>query len=179
LEPDAKGLFGLNLRYENHYGHLGTARLSRLLPDSSADLCYPRLRIGDELLDVDGQPIECFKSQEELVRLFRNAAGQKTPLTLSLRRCRIVDPEEEIADAGRVIEYHSYNNNNGLLNNTESAVESVDRLSEELRNGRIISQFGLLAKSRPELATSSARSEVNINKNRYADIYPCKLLKFD
>lgn len=167
LEPDSDGLFGLNLRYQNYAGQLGTARLSRLLPDSSADLCYPRLRVGDELLDVDGQPVQCFKSQDELVRLFRQAAGLRTPVTLSLRRrSRLPDSEEE-EDEKRPLEYVHFE---GAANMT--AEESVDLLAEGLRTGRILSRFELLYKSRPELSSNAAKKDVNVLKNRYADIYP-------
>ena len=80
LKADGSGLFGLNLRYEKERS---CAHLSRLLPNSSATETYPPLRIGDELLAVNGEPVACL-SQEQLADMFRCA--RQTSLTLSLRR---------------------------------------------------------------------------------------------
>ena len=171
LRPDPEGRFGLNLRYDSSSagGLLNAARLSRLLPDSSADLCYPRLRIGDQLLDVDGQPVQCLK-HDELIGIFRTAAGHQAPLTLSLRRSStggiLPDTAEPVA-----VEYVG-----GCVDDESStaptAVESVAQLSEELRTGRILARFELLPKSRLELTCSAARLDANMGKNRYGDILP-------
>jgi len=80
LCPDGSGLFGLNLRYEKERS---CAHLSRLQPNSSATETYPPLRVGDELMAVNGEPVACL-SQEQLVDIFRSA--RQSSLTLSLRR---------------------------------------------------------------------------------------------
>ena len=61
-------------------------------------------------------------------------------------------------------------------NVNQSMNQSAASISEGLRTGRLLSHFDLLPRSRPELSTSVARHEDNVNKNRYGDIFPCKHL---
>lgn len=163
LTPDASGKFGFNLRFEKERS---SARLSRLIPNSSADTSYPPLHVGDEVLAVNGHPVACL-SPSELVELF-NAAKQSS-LTLSLRRGGYQWAEQDEDQSIQYVQEPS----------DMTARESVEALEEGLRNGRILSHFDLLSRSRPELSTSVARRDENIQKNRYGDIFPCKKhLKF-
>lgn len=158
LKADASGVFGFNLRFEKERA---SARLSRLLPNSSADMSYPPMHVGDELVAVEGHPVECL-TQTELMELFR--AARQSSLTLSLRRTGYCWTEQE---EDPPVQY--------VLEPAEmSPKESVAAIVDGLRTGRILSHFDLLPRSRPELSSSIARRDENIQKNRYGDIFPCK-----
>lgn len=158
LTPDGSGKFGFNLRFEKERS---SARLSRLIPNSSADSSYPPLHVGDEILAVNGHPVACL-SPAELVELF-NAAKQSS-LTLSLRRGGYQWTEQDEDQSIQYIQEPA----------DMTAGESVEAVEEGLRNGRILSHFDLLPRSRPELSSSVARRDENFQKNRYGDIFPCK-----
>lgn len=156
LKADASGVFGFNLRFEKERA---SARLSRLLPNSSADMSYPPMHVGDELVAVEGHPVECL-TQTELMELFR--AARQSSLTLSLRRTGYCWTEQE---EDPPVQY--------VLEPAEmSPKESVAAIVDGLRTGRILSHFDLLPRSRPELSSSIARRDENIQKNRYGDIFP-------
>lgn len=158
LTADSTGKFGFNLRFEKERS---SARLSRLIPNSSADMSYPPMHVGDELVAVEGHPVECL-SQAELMEIFR--AARQSSLTLSLRRSGHMWSDQ---DEGPSIQY--------VLEPTDmSARDSIAAISDGLRTGRILSHFDLLPRSRPELSSSVARRNENIQKNRYGDIFPCK-----
>jgi hypothetical protein len=158
LKADASGVFGFNLRFEKERS---SARLSRLLPNSSADMSYPPMHVGDELVAVEGHPVECL-TQAELMELFR--AARQSSLTLSLRRAGYCWNEQ---DEDPPVQY--------ILESTEmSSKESVAAIADGLRTGRILSHFDLLPRTRPELSSSVARRDENIQKNRYGDIFPCE-----
>lgn len=160
LTADSSGKFGFNLRFEKERS---SARLSRLIPNSSADMSYPPLHIGDEIIAVEGHPVECL-TQTELMEIFR--AARQSSLTLSLRRSGYMWSDQ---DEGPSIQY--------ILEPTDvSAIDSIAAIAEGLRTGRILSHFDLLPRSRPELSSSVARRDENIQKNRYGDIFPCKYL---
>lgn len=158
LKADASGVFGFNLRFEKERA---SARLSRLLPNSSADMSYPPMHVGDELVAVEGHPVECL-TQIELMELFR--AARQSSLTLSLRRSGYCWAEQ---DEDPPVQY--------VLERPEMLVkESVAAIVDGLRTGRILSHFDLLPRCRPELSSSIARRDEDIQKNRYGDIFPCK-----
>jgi hypothetical protein len=158
LKADASGVFGFNLRFEKERS---SARLSRLLPNSSADMSYPPMHVGDELVAVEGHPVECL-TQAELMELFR--AARQSSLTLSLRRAGYCWNEQ---DEDPPVQY--------ILESTEmSFKESVAAIADGLRTGRILSHLDLLPRTRPELSSSVARRDENIQKNRYGDIFPCE-----
>lgn len=158
LTADASGMFGFNLRFEKERS---SARLSRLIPNSSADMSYPPMHVGDEIVAVEGHPVECL-SQAELMELFR--AARQSTLRLSLRRTGYAWNEQ---DEDPSVQY--------ILEPPDmSPRESVAAIADGLRTGRILSHFDLLPRSRPELSSSVARRDENIQKNRYGDIFPCK-----
>ena len=56
----------------------------------------------------------------------------------------------------------------------QTAEGSVAAIDEDLRSGRLLAQFDLLPRCRPELSTQVARRDENLRKNRYGDIFPCE-----
>lgn len=157
LTADSSGMFGFNLRFEKERS---SARLSRLIPNSSADMSYPPMHVGDELVAVEGHPVECL-TQAELMEIFR--AARQSSLTLSLRRSGYMWSENDDDPSVQYV----------LEQPDMTARDSVAAIADGLRTGRILSHFDLLPRSRPELSSSVARRDENIQKNRYGDIFPC------
>lgn len=159
LESDPAGVFGFNVRFR---GSDSCAQLSRVLPNSPADLCYPPLGIGDELVSINGLCIEKM-TQLEVLQLFRTA--RHSSLALSLRRPPAGvggSSTEDLLECEYVTQA-----------NDSTAEQSVARIAEQLRTGVILNGFDMLARCRPELSCAVAKSDDNLRRNRYGDIFPC------
>ena len=65
LEADAVGVFGFNVRFDS--GDRWPA-VSRVAPDSPADLCYPPMRLNDRLLSVNGHCVDQLDHHQVLLR---------------------------------------------------------------------------------------------------------------
>lgn len=57
----ATGLYGFNLRYGKDFS---SAYFSRIVANSPADCCYPRIHVGDQLVAVNGHPLQCLTQAE-------------------------------------------------------------------------------------------------------------------
>lgn len=55
------GLYGFNLRYGKDFS---SAFFSRIVANSPADCCYPRIHVGDQLVAVNGHPLQCLTQTE-------------------------------------------------------------------------------------------------------------------
>jgi len=150
------GLYGFNLRYGKDFS---SAFFSRIVANSPADCCYPRIHVGDQLVAVNGHPLQCL-TQTEVMAQFDG--GRQSYITISVKQHggyfmeQDDEPLQYVHDKSTDI----------------SVSESVIAIAEGLRTGRILSAFDVLPRCRPELSTNVAKREDNIRKNRYGDISP-------
>ena len=101
LTADNSGLFGFNIRFQNALH--ASAFISRIIPNGPADMCYPPMRIGDELLAINGHPIDSL-TQGDVIELFR--AARHSSLALFLRRSGTVPLS--IRTDSFILTFHSF-----------------------------------------------------------------------
>lgn len=75
MRPDADGRYGFNVKGGKDQNH--PIIVSRVATGSSAELCYPRLNEGDQVMVINGR--DCTKMRhEEVVQYIRAARESAT-----------------------------------------------------------------------------------------------------
>ncbi|XP_071493676.1 tyrosine-protein phosphatase non-receptor type 4-like isoform X1 [Diadema antillarum] len=163
--PDDRGRFGFNVKGGADQG--APIIVSRVAPNTPADLCIPRLNEGDQILRLNNQDVSS-STNDQVVAIIRaiGDAGNKD-LVLTVRPNVYVGEEVEepvfqyIPESPRII--------NGEI---DSLTESIMLLQEALDTGMAQAQFDQLYRKKPGMTMGACRLAENIAKNRYRDISP-------
>lgn len=163
--PDDRGRFGFNVKGGADQG--APIIVSRVAPNTPADLCIPRLNEGDQILQINGKDASTF-TNEQLVSTIRALGEARTKdLVLTVRPNVYVGEEVEepvfqyIPESPRIV--------NGEI---DSLTESFMLLQEGLDTGMAIAQFDQLYRKKPGMTMGACRMAENVAKNRYRDIAP-------
>nr|XP_054768051.1 tyrosine-protein phosphatase non-receptor type 4-like isoform X2 [Lytechinus pictus] len=163
--PDDRGRFGFNVKGGADQG--APIIVSRVAPNTPADLCIPRLNEGDQILQINGKDASTF-TNEHLVSTIRALGEARTKdLVLTVRPNVYVGEEVEepvfqyIPESPRVV--------NGEI---DSLTESFMLLQEGIDSGMAIAQFDQLYRKKPGMTMGACRLAENVAKNRYRDIAP-------
>eukprot|EP00057_Strongylocentrotus_purpuratus_P016595 XP_011671069.1 PREDICTED: tyrosine-protein phosphatase non-receptor type 4 [Strongylocentrotus purpuratus] len=163
--PDDRGRFGFNVKGGADQG--APIIVSRVAPNTPADLCIPRLNEGDQILQINGKDASTF-TNEQLVSTIRALGEARTKdLVLTVRPNVYVGEEVEepvfqyIPESPRIV--------NGEI---DSLTESFMLLQEGLDTGMAIAQFDQLYRKKPGMTMGACRLAENVAKNRYRDIAP-------
>lgn len=78
IQPDSQGRFGFNITGGVDCSH--PVIISRIIANSAADRCYPRLNEGDQILKINGQNIGqwSYGNVVNYIRSLRNNYGEMT-----------------------------------------------------------------------------------------------------
>ncbi|CAK8696658.1 tyrosine-protein phosphatase non-receptor type 4-like [Clavelina lepadiformis] len=163
LNPDSNGRYGFNVKGGADYNNGIT--ISKVVEDSPAALCSPRLNIGDHVLQVNGKDLRQF-SHDQVIRFIKKTCEDQTEELelLVLPNCiRIENTEKplfsELTTADRQVETNVLDNSIKLLENM-------------LSSGEVLSMFDKLHRKKPGETTNHARLPLNSTKNRYRDVLP-------
>ncbi|CAH1788374.1 unnamed protein product, partial [Owenia fusiformis] len=168
MTPDEQGRFGFNVKGGADQGM--PIIVSRVAPNTPADLCIPRLNEGDQVLFINGRDVSTH-SHEQVVQFIR--ASREThsgELVLVVRpNVYVGEDQPEEPEFQYVPETHHISTV-GPQGNILS--DSLMLLQESLESGAALAQFEQLYRKKPDMTMNAARLSENINKNRYRDISP-------
>ncbi|CAJ0941444.1 unnamed protein product, partial [Mesorhabditis belari] len=170
IRPDAQGRFGFNVK--GGADQPVAVIVSKVVPGSSADKCYPRLNEGDQLLMINGRDVSTMAHDQVVayIRAARNMPnGGELVLVIRPNVYRLGEelPEPDASclppEPVRVAD---------TVPRSDKLSHSLRILAESLKNGSIITQFEQLYRRKPNLTMNDCRLSSNVNKNRYRDVCP-------
>uniref|UniRef100_A0A1I8IDH4 Protein-tyrosine-phosphatase n=1 Tax=Macrostomum lignano TaxID=282301 RepID=A0A1I8IDH4_9PLAT len=187
IKPDSSGRFGFNVK--GGADQDSPILVSRVAPNSPADLTEPRLRQGDQLLYINGRDLGGH-THEQAVQFIRAAAERHSGELLLVVRQRsstdeeaasaqlpvvpitIIDPADcdYRLDKDNIDEFTDEQSDDNDRYDDSSLMDSMRQLQLELESGVALDQFDRLFRRKPGLSMSAARRPENLAKNRYRDI---------
>lgn len=175
LLADEHGRFGFNVK-----GGIDLSlpvQVSKVVPNTPADRCTPRVCEGDEVVMINGQEVVGLK-HDEVVKMIRDChKNYQGELLLTVRPNLLVSHlSEEEPLYQYVPENDEIGSHSNLLDGDALFTQSLLLLSDGLASGALLAQYELMYRRNPDLAITEARKPENAPKNRYRDISPCKLL---
>ncbi|BFZ01359.1 hypothetical protein BsWGS_04397 [Bradybaena similaris] len=168
MKPDEKGRFGFNVKGGADQGM--PIIVSRVAPNTAADLAIPRLNEGDQVLFINGRDVSQHTHEQVVMFIKASRETHSGELTLVVRpNVQISEDPGDEPDYSYIPETHQIASTSSSANTLES---SLMLLQESLESGAAIAQFEQLYRKKPGLTLNAARLDANINKNRYRDISP-------
>ncbi|XP_049863028.1 tyrosine-protein phosphatase non-receptor type 4 isoform X2 [Schistocerca gregaria] len=167
ITPDEQGRFGFNVK--------GGANLnmpivvSRVVPNTPADRCCPKLNEGDQVLFINGQNISGMLHEQvvNLIRETRDSASGE--LILTVKPSAVYEAQDIEEPPYQYVPDRPHTNG---IDQADALAESMLLLADGLASGALIAQFEQLYRKKPGLTTNESRKQENVNKNRYRDISP-------
>ncbi|CAG5120348.1 unnamed protein product, partial [Candidula unifasciata] len=168
MKPDEKGRFGFNVKGGADQGM--PIIVSRVAPNTSADLAIPRLNEGDQVLFINGRDVSQHTHEQVVMFIKASRETHSGELTLIVRpNVQINEDPGDEPDYSYVPETHQIASTSSSANTLES---SLMLLQESLESGAAIAQFEQLYRKKPGLTLNAAKLDANLSKNRYRDISP-------
>ncbi|XP_023707598.1 tyrosine-protein phosphatase non-receptor type 4 isoform X2 [Cryptotermes secundus] len=168
ITPDEQGRFGFNVKGGSDLNM--PILVSRVVPNTPADRCYPKLNEGDQVLFINHHDVSGMM-HEQVVNLIR--ASRDSPpgeLILMVKPSAVYEARDEeeppyqyVPDLPHVT---------AVADRADALAESMLLLADGLASGALVAQFEQLYRKKPGLLTDEAKKSENQNKNRYRDISP-------
>ncbi|CAH0563802.1 unnamed protein product, partial [Brassicogethes aeneus] len=148
-------------------------KISRIVADTPADKCTPKLNVGDVLLQINEH--ECTGAlYDEACSYIREARKQNEGrLTLVVKQFASAHPEQ--GAAGVPEPYYLYvpaGSDVSPSSPSDALQMSIHLLADGLESGHQVNQYEMLPRKHPDLACDESAKPKNVNKNRYRDISP-------
>ncbi|GFO25800.1 tyrosine-protein phosphatase non-receptor type 4 [Plakobranchus ocellatus] len=167
MKPDEKGRFGFNVKGGADQGM--PIIVSRVAPNTPADLAIPRLNEGDQVLLINGRDVSQHTHEQVVMFIKASRETHSGELALVVRPNVYVSEEQvEEPDFTYIPDTHQI----ASSSSANTLQSSLMLLQESLESGAAIAQFEQLYRKKPGLTLNAARLDANINKNRYRDISP-------
>ncbi|CAL4090418.1 unnamed protein product [Meganyctiphanes norvegica] len=169
MKPDSQGKFGFNVKggADQNLAIL----VSRVVPNTAADRCYPRLNEGDQVLFINGRDVSTM-SHEQVVNFIRASRECHTgELVLSVKQ-NVYLGEDLEEPAFQYVPESLPASATVPAGSTAPLQESMLLLAEGLESGAVVAQFEQLYRRKPGLTLNEPRKQENEKKNRYRDISP-------
>ncbi|XP_025096185.1 tyrosine-protein phosphatase non-receptor type 4-like isoform X2 [Pomacea canaliculata] len=168
MKPDDHGRFGFNVKGGADQGM--PIIVSRVAPETPADLAIPRLNEGDQVLYINGRDVSQHTHEQVVMFIKASRETHSGELVLIVRpNVYVGEDTADEPDFTYIPETHQIASSSSSANTLES---SLLLLQEGLESGAAIAQFEQLYRKKPGLTVNVARLDANINKNRYRDISP-------
>ncbi|RUS91860.1 hypothetical protein EGW08_000431, partial [Elysia chlorotica] len=167
MKPDEKGRFGFNVKGGADQGM--PIIVSRVAPNTPADLAIPRLNEGDQVLLINGRDVSQHTHEQVVMFIKASRETHSGELALVVRpNVYVSEDQTEEPDFTYIPDTHQI----ASSSSTNTLQSSLMLLQESLESGAAIAQFEQLYRKKPGLTLNAARLDANINKNRYRDISP-------
>ncbi|XP_058868921.1 tyrosine-protein phosphatase non-receptor type 3 isoform X4 [Acipenser ruthenus] len=169
ITPDEEGRFGFNVK--GGVDQKMPLVISRVSPDSPADLCTPKLLEGDQIVLINGRDISEHTHDQVVMFIKASRESHTKELALLVRRKvvklhdeQMLEDEMDVSLPGDSIlsTYPQY----GTLE------ESMQQLKRGLESGTVLNQFEQLYRKKPGMTILCAKLPQNMDKNRYKDVLP-------
>ncbi|CAN7996916.1 unnamed protein product [Ixodes hexagonus] len=165
MRADAEGRFGFNVKGGADQGL--PILVSRVVPNTPADTCLPRLNEGDQVLLINGKDVQGLSHDQVVVKLIR-APKDNGELVLTVKPQVYAGEQIEEPD----FQYIPDSTVPARGPRSGALAESMLLLAEGLESGATIAQFEQLYRKKPDMTMKCARLPCNLSKNRYRDISP-------
>ncbi|KAK3108379.1 hypothetical protein FSP39_006663 [Pinctada imbricata] len=167
MKPDEQGRFGFNVKGGADQGM--PIIVSRVAPNTPADLAIPRLNEGDQVLYINGRDVSQHTHEQVVMFIRASRETHSGELVLIVRPNVYVgeDPMEEPA-----FSYDPESLQITTPGGANALEASLLLLQESLESGAALAQFEQLYRKKPGMTMNAARMEANLAKNRYRDISP-------
>ncbi|EDW76939.1 uncharacterized protein Dwil_GK13061 [Drosophila willistoni] len=171
LQADEQGRYGFNVKGGVDLGL--PVQVSKVVPNTPADRCTPRVCEGDEVLMINGRDVHGLRHEQvvSMIRECRHQASGELLLTVRPQRSAPLLLEEEPLYQ-YVPESDEIGSHSNLLDGDALFTQSLLLLSDGLASGALLAQYELMYRKNPDLAITEARKPANAAKNRYRDISP-------
>ncbi|KRY70710.1 Tyrosine-protein phosphatase 1, partial [Trichinella pseudospiralis] len=189
MRPDPQGRFGFNVKvvfififlffkdiinFRSLFFQGGCDQnypiiVSRVIPDSPADTCFPRLNEGDQVVAINGVEVShC--THEQVVRYIRACKESVSQeLVLVVRPNAYIGEDIEEPDLQYVpLTPHVAD----CVPRPDILHQSLLLLKDSLASGSAIVNFEKLYRKSPSMSINVALCAENVAKNRYQDISP-------
>lgn len=177
LKPDKEGRFGFNIKGGSDQNM--PIIVSKIAPKSPADICMPRLNVGDEVLQINGRDA-CTHSHDQAVRFIRATREQHSGELVLLVRPPVVyqicDENEQSFEIDAVVDGPKPENGQ-VLCTQDSLALSMSRLENLLDTGNVMLAFDKLYRKNASMSIAEAKLPCNSPRNRYRDISPYDLTR--
>lgn len=175
IKPGEQGRFGFNVKGGADQNL--PVLVSRVAPNTPADLAMPRLNEGDQVMSINGIDVEGL-THDHVVRLIRSTKDTNPDGELVMTINPLLYSKEiqndSISSDEPAFQYIPVDASPSfkLKARSDRLHQSIMLLREGLESGAIICQFDDLYKKKPGELTSIAKLPHNECKNRYRDISP-------
>ncbi|XP_037939392.1 tyrosine-protein phosphatase non-receptor type 4 isoform X2 [Teleopsis dalmanni] len=170
LQADEQGRFGFNVK-----GGIDLSlpvQVSKVVPNTPADRCIPRVCEGDEVVMINGRDVHGLKHEQVVTMIRESRTHRNGELLLTVRPNSLVTMLEEEPLYQYVPENDEIGSHSNLLDGDALFTQSLLLLSDGLASGALLAQYELMYRKNPDLAITEAKKPDNIAKNRYRDISP-------
>ncbi|BFY98244.1 hypothetical protein BsWGS_01284 [Bradybaena similaris] len=168
MKPDEQGRFGFNVK--GGADQRMPIIVSRVAPNTPADLAIPRLNEGDQVLFINGRDVSQHLHEQVVMFIKASRETHSGELTLVVKpNAHISEDQADEPDFSYTPETHQIASSSSSANTLDS---SLMLLQESLESGAAIAQFEQLYRKKHGMTSNAARLDTNINKNRYRDISP-------
>lgn len=168
MKPDEQGKFGFNVKGGSDQGM--PIIVSRVAPNTPADLCIPRLNEGDQVLFINGRDVSQHTHEQVVMFIKASRETHSGELVLIIRpNVYVSEDSTEEPDLMYIPETHQITSTMSGANTLQA---SMMLLQESLESGAAMAQFEQLYRKKHGLTMNAARLPANIPKNRYRDVSP-------
>ncbi|GAU99211.1 hypothetical protein RvY_10243-2 [Ramazzottius varieornatus] len=166
IKPDSDGKFGFNVR-----GGIDLnlpVIVTRVAPNTPADLAVPRLHEGDQVLSINGRETATLTHDEVVILIKSSRETRSGELVLYVRPNIYNGGDEQepefqyIPDTPRAPNGHSGN----------PLQESILLLADGLKTNNAMLHFEQLYRKNPKMSMKDAEMPMNNARNRYKDVLP-------
>jgi len=169
VAPDSRGRFGFNVKGGADQGM--PIIVSRVAPNTPADMCIPRLNEGDQVLYINGRDVTQHTHEQVVMFIRASREMHSGELVLVVRpNVYIGDETPEEPDFQYIPDTHQITSS--LPQGSDPLAGSMLLLQEGLDSGAALAQFEQLYRKKPGMTMNAARVSDNVPKNRYRDISP-------
>ncbi|GAB1603054.1 tyrosine-protein phosphatase non-receptor type 4-like isoform X2 [Argonauta hians] len=168
MKPDEQGKFGFNVKGGSD--QCMPIIVSRVAPNTPADLCIPRLNEGDQVLFINGRDVSQHTHEQVVMFIKASRETHSGELVLIIRpNVYVSEDNTEEPDLMYIPETHQIASTMSGANTLQA---SMMLLQESLESGAAMAQFEQLYRKKHGLTMNAARLPANISKNRYRDVSP-------
>eukprot|EP00106_Octopus_bimaculoides_P003360 XP_014770802.1 PREDICTED: tyrosine-protein phosphatase non-receptor type 4-like isoform X3 [Octopus bimaculoides] len=168
MKPDEQGKFGFNVKGGSD--QCMPIIVSRVAPNTPADLCIPRLNEGDQVLFINGRDVSQHTHEQVVMFIKASRETHSGELALIIRpNVYVSEDNAEEPDLMYIPETHQIASTMSGANTLQA---SMMLLQESLESGAAMAQFEQLYRKKHGLTMNAARLPANISKNRYRDVSP-------
>ncbi|KAK2151211.1 hypothetical protein LSH36_372g03009 [Paralvinella palmiformis] len=170
MKPDSQGRFGFNVKGGADQNM--PIIVSRVAPNTPADLCIPRLNEGDQVLYINGRDVSQHTHEQVVMFIKASRETHSGELVLIVRPNAVYIGEDTPDEPDFQYIPDTHHITTTLPPGGDPLAASLLLLEESLQSGAALAQFEQMYRKKPGMTMNASKLADNIAKNRYRDISP-------